>query len=328
MPLSRALALFEEYRLSNGLAPKTVQEYRAAMKHIRTLPDSPTAAEVAGWWRDLGQRFSAQYCNTALCVLRQASKLAAELGEDTGLAVAVARVRSYNLPVRGRRCPPQDFYARALELCHGRAEQLWVKLACRCGLRKGELLGLRPGDWQPPVLHVVRQRTRPHRKNRRPHSVNLEAEPDIIADLEWTLANAKAIQSPAARFAGLAGVWVFPWGKDGAQGFVDRLRRDLPAGYLPAGTGWHACRHWGASELARRGASVWDIQRWLGDADPGVASGYIDEVRGATRAAPIGCARVGEPSGDRGIEPDAGGNPRRALGCATTVDAVLTWSDQ
>lgn len=299
--LATAWGLFADTAFPT-LAPKTCSEYRGMWLAVkRGLPAEPTAVEVAAWYRGLLSRYSAGYANAVLCVLRQVARAAAELGGDPRLLAAVARVRSARLPVRPARCPPPDFYARALAACETPVDRCVLGLACLCGLRLGEILGLQPEDWDAAagVLRVVRQRHRPCRKNRRPHAAAVGKHAELRADLEWTVQHGGDAQTRQARMAGLGGRWLIPWGRDAAMLLWRRIRSTVPPGYLHPGWGWHVCRHWGAQALADAGASVWEILRWLGDSDPAMAQVYVDAKRGAP--APVGCARA--DGGDRRREP-------------------------
>lgn len=268
------------------LAPKTRAEYRSAMRRaFRALPARPARADVAHWLADLSRELSPAYTNFCLRVLRSVVRTATVLTADAELAAAVLSVRPLREPPLSRRCPPDDFRARALGAAKNPAERAWLRLAGEAGLRRGELMGLRPDaiDWRAGVVHVTRQRSRELRKNRRPHAVVVDRE--LLRDLAWTIANREQVKPRTGRFRGRSDGFLFPWALRFLEGFLERVRGHFGAErdqYLPKGLGWHAWRHAGATELARRGASILEIQQWLGDADPKMACRYVADVRGAT----------------------------------------------
>lgn len=270
-----------------GLAPRTRTEYRSTFKRaLHELPRRLTAGAAERWYRvrlmgELG--FSPAYANILLCLVQTVARRAALTTGDHQLVAVLAPVRPVKPPVRAPRCPPRDFVARALAVCRNPAEVCWCLLAGLAGLRQGELLGLRPEDWDPStsVLRVERQRHCGHRKNRRPHAVRID-HPALRAALVWLLEHRTEAASQRARSRGGSDGYLFPWTHGYTDGFLRRLHLELGPGQLPRGVGWHAFRHWGASELARRGASVWKIQAWLGDSSPDMAASYVDTVRGST----------------------------------------------
>jgi integrase len=151
------------------------------------------------------------------------------------------------------------------------------------------------------ILRVERQREADHRKNNVPHFVTVD-HPALADALAWTMAHGVEIRSKTGRFKGVCLGYLFPWAEKRTAGILARLRLSLPPGYLPKGTAWHGFRHWGASELARDGATVWDVQSWLGDKDPKMAARYVSMVRGETGSCVSRLARriyrkVGRASG-------------------------------
>lgn len=201
---------------------------------------------------------------------------------DTRLQALMWGVGAIREGIKAPRCPPRDLVSLALPFCRNPGERLWLLLACLAGLRRGELLGLRASDWDPEThtLRVERQRRSPQRKNRKPLAVRIDA-PDVRKLLQLVIDQPELASSRMAAGNPCAG-YLFAWGYKYAAGFLEHLRAKLGAKYFPRGAGWHVCRHWGATELARSGVSVWDLCAWLGDSSPEVAQTYVDMVRGSS----------------------------------------------
>jgi integrase len=264
------------------LAPKTRTEYSAAVRRaLADLPDMVTHAALLRWHRVTLARYVPSYRNFFLHVLRTVSRKAAYVSGDAELAALFWQIQPVREPELPPRCPPRDTLAKALELCCSPAERLIVRLAGLAGLRRGEILGLRPEDYEPvtAMLRIVRQRKRGERKNHRSHSVRID-DPIMRDELEWTIANRSALRSRRGWFRGGSEGFLIPWSLRRLNGLLSRLRGGLGPTYLPHRHGWHAFRHWGATELARAGKSVWEICHWLGDADPGMATRYVALFRG------------------------------------------------
>jgi len=293
--LSESWSLFVRYQYPR-LAAKTRSEYATAWRRISAeLPVTPTVEDVLRWHRVVlpGAGLSLSYCNWLLSILQSVSRRSAAVSGDYELAVVVERVRAYRLGAKTPRCPPRDLLERVMPVARNKAESAWLLLACRAGLRRGELLGLRGGDFDPDtrVLQVVRQRHSSHRKNHRPHAVELDDE--TAKAVEWTILHYADIRPRTGYHRGVSDGFLFPWGLRYVDNFLGRLRAFLGPDsnkYFPPGTGWHGCRHWGASELARSGATLTELQAWLGDADPKVCLSYLDQVRGRTKTQLVGVA--------------------------------------
>jgi integrase len=276
--LERAWQAYQEVHFPD-LARKTRAEYTSSMRlALGGLPRELGPADVIRWHRrELAGRYALSYANQCLHVLRSVVRRAGVLTGDQELVAVVWQAEPIREPALPVTAPPPDLVARSLALCRTPAERLFVRLAGIAGLRRGEILGLQAQDWEPPtgILRVVRQRRSPRRKNRRPHRVEV-TEPTFRADLDWTLAHRDALRARTGWWRATPAAWVFPWSLRRAEGLLERLRAALPAGYLPRGRGWHLYRHWGATMLARRGASVWDVMRWLGDSSARMATWYVD----------------------------------------------------
>lgn len=286
--LSDLWPIFERLHLPH-VAKKTAAEYRTAFRRAtRDLPAAPTAQDVEHWLRAGMANLSVPYRNFCLGALRRIVTVGALERPAPELVYAFATVKKLRAPPLRMRCPPPDFHARALEAAKNPAERAWLRLAGEAGLRKGELLGLRPDaiDWNAGVVHVVRQRGIEHRKNRQRHSV--EVDKALIDDLRWTIRYRERVKSATGWHRGRSDGYVFPWGEKRLDAFLERIRASFgveAARYLPPGHGWHCWRAWGATEKARSGATELEVCEWLGDADTKMAARYVEFLRGRTRAA-------------------------------------------
>lgn len=265
------------------ISPRTRTAYKTAYyRAVNALPGVITTGAVLEWHRAMARTYSVSYANDCLHVLRGVSRRAAMVTGDTRLQALIWGVGAIREGVKAPRCPPRDLVRVAMPFCRNAGERLWLLLACLAGLRRGELLGLRASDWDPEthVLRVERQRRSPQRKNRKPLAVAIDA-PDVRKLLELVIDHPELARSARAAGHPCAG-YLFGWGYKYAASFLGHLRSRLGAKYFPRGGGWHVCRHWGATELARAGASVWDLCAWLGDSSPEVAQTYVDMVRGSS----------------------------------------------
>ncbi len=276
-----------------GLARSTRREYRCYVN--RALAELPTVAPMISLdallrWRAAvltGMHgFDVVYVNQHFAALRTITTKAALSTGDHELATMFRLIRPWPEAVPAPRCPPADFLKRAMLAAVDPAEQAWLMLAGLAGLRYGELLGLMPADYdrKAGVLRVLRQRRSPHRKNHRPHSVRIDATALRWA-LEWAIDHHQDLGPQEPHRRRLLEPFLFPWSLPHCEKLLQRVKASFGADrdtYLPYGEGWHAFRHWGASELARQGKSPYELQAWLGHSDPVMASRYVDMVRGVT----------------------------------------------
>lgn len=267
---------------SHNLSRRSRQLYTHAVKRcIADLPELFGSGEVVRWHQSLTNKpreWSAANANTTLAILRIVTRRGALVTGDHQLASFFAACPRLREPLPSQPIPPQDFVRRILPACRNQAEAAWLLLACLAGLRRGELMGLKPSDYdaKTQTLYVTRQRGESCRKNRRPHVVVID-DPQLRDALDWAIAHKQGKS---------AGGWLFAWSHRYEEAWLRRLRHylgDDAALYLPPGAGWHQCRRWGATQLARHGASHYEVQAWLGDGSPGMACRYVEEVRGKTR---------------------------------------------
>lgn len=287
--LEVAWASYQEFHFP-GLAPRTRVEYRCYVK--RALVELPPMLTVEALlrWRSaqlVGMNgFDTVYVNQHFAALRTVTARAALSTGDHELAALFRLVKPWREEVPAPRCPPPDFMRRALRAAETPAERAWLLLAGLAGLRYGELLGLMPRDYDRThgVLRVVRQRRSPHRKNYRPHSVRVD-DTLLRWSIEWTIDHHDELGPQEPHRRAKLDPFMFPWSLPHCEAFLRRVKAsfgDDRERYLPEGWGWHSWRHWGASELARAGKSVLEIQAWLGHSEPTMAARYVDMVRGVT----------------------------------------------
>jgi integrase len=222
-----------------------------------------------------------------------------ECADDSDIGVWLAgqlrACKRLPTPAPQPRSPPMDCVARVLQsgcLRH-RGERAWVVLLWEAGLRRGEALGLQPQDLDRAtgVLQIRRQRHRDARKRGDWHTVRLRAA--LCDDLAWCIDHWQDMRPPgteAGRDAchGLHR-WVFPWGDRYLAAFGRRIRAAIGPDvdrYFPRGRLWHGLRHGGATFVATRpGATPYDVQCYLGDRSPEMATCYS---RAAGMRAPDG----------------------------------------
>lgn len=298
--VAHAWALVESAHARVDLTHGTAKQYRSAVR--RAIADGlvrPTRGDVERWLRDLVAERGCSpstanfYLRAMKAITGYAEHLAPESLELRQLASAFALVRQLKTPTRASRCPPRDALWRALEVCRDPAERAFVWL-CTSGLRKHEVLGLMPEDYNRRTrqLDVWRQRPDVHdracgrtdrqRKNGEHHYVDLGD--DAARELEWTLANYGAVKSKTGwHRAGVLEGRIFPWGERRVANFMQRIRAAVPG--FDAGTAWHGFRHLGATTVAElTNGNVQAVQAFLGDRSPTVAGMYCEPVRGHTRA--------------------------------------------
>lgn len=203
------------------------------------------------------QGFAPSSINAHTSTLRKALALARELGQlhtqHTAIrALKIADGEAYYLP------PPE--LERVFAASAGDHEHAaMVRTAARCGLRRGELLGLRPRDIDAAhaQLHVRQQvingEIRPP-KGGRVRTIPLL--PDVAAAL------AKLDMSGALVWPGRGGLGALS---------IETVRSRLRATFSAAGIsspgqriGWHTLRHTFASHLVQRGCPLQVVQVLLG----------------------------------------------------------------
>lgn len=199
----------------------------------------------------------------------------------------LAACRELVITRRPPRAPPEDCVKRIIEggaLRH-QGELAWCLLLWESGLRRDEGLALRPSDFERPraLLHVRRQRHREARKQGDTHAVFLR--PAVADALLWCIEHWQQMRAGAhggPRDCHHLHRYIFPWGHTYLTGLGRRIRASLGQEadvYFPKGVLWHAFRHGGASQLARReGATPWQVQAYLGDRSLEMAGCYTRSV--------------------------------------------------
>lgn len=288
-------ALWSTYEIAHlsRLAPKTQAAYRSVMRRaVKALPPQPSGADVGAWFDALpGEQAHRNY---QLRVLQSVVRRGVELaGDGADIQRAVMAVRAPPAPPSKRCMPPADFLERVEGAARNRAERAWLRLVAR-GLRKGEMLGLRPEDIGDGGVTVCRQRGRPHRKNRIPYVVEVDAE--TLADLRWTIEHRTEVTPSFGRWneEPTSAGCVFPWGETYLERFMARVRDHLGADrdlYLPRRKAWHQFRRRMARDAMERGESELFIANRLGDKSAAMARTYSDD--GAMRNALPAARRAG-----------------------------------
>ncbi len=304
---AHAWSLYEAAIARVDLRHASAKKYKTAVKRaLEGMPAKPTRGDVERWLRDLVaekgcKNSTANFYLAALkAITNKAQHLEPASVELRELASAFALVSPLKLPTLPPRCPPRDALWLALDACENPAERAFVWL-CASGLRKSEVLGLRPEDYDRRLrrLDVWRQRPDAHdrmagkdhreRKNGDHHFVTLDDEP--ARELEWALANYAAIRPKTGGHKGLSAGYVFPWSETKVSGLMRRIRAKAP-GFEP-GTAWHGLRHLGASTVAElTNGSVQAVQRFLGDKSAKAAGMYCEPVRGHTEIDTSAIARA------------------------------------
>jgi integrase len=299
--LSEAWQVYNDSGCVRRLAPKTREGYALAMRYaLSMLPARPNVGDVEDWMvklrdtRGLSPVTVNAYKRSCEAVMWAAGIRT----HDHALFDAFAAAQKLREAPKERRCPPEDALAIALQVARNNAERAFVRLAAIAGLRLGEILGLRRDDVDAGagVLTVTRQRNRNQRKNKNPHVVALDGV--TLALVLWTAGHqAEVVDGRGEHLRG----WLFPWGKPYVAGFMGRIRAglgDRADVYFPRGkTAWHGFRHLGATMVARDTGSAVEVQRFLGDASPGMAMCYMAQVRGGTSVDAGRVARALERAG-------------------------------
>jgi len=216
------------------------------------------------------------------------------------------------------RCPPSQLVEAVLGLCADVAETCAVRLSAFGALRVGEVLGLRPEDWDRSrgVLQVVRHRDgmgfgpRKNSANGKPHCPVLDVETAHLVDQLshlWIREKVCKARGASARRLLSAG-WLLPWGTNRPSDLVARWRRASPVvrQWMAPGDSWHVFRHYAASacyDATKSEAAVMDL---LGDSTGDATRAYMSVLRGTTgrgceaAAGAYARARARIPKGETG----------------------------
>ncbi len=263
---------------SPGLAPRTVESYRALVaRHIApafgsvALEDlSPAAIQsLLAALCDAGHARTAQL---VLVLLRAALSDALDLG-----VIAADPTRRVLRPRHVRADPrywsPDEMRAFALH-CNGAPwGHAWL-LAMLCGLRRGELAGLRWSDvdFAANVLHIRNQRQRISGKgviDCPPKSAAGRRDIPLPADLGRLLTLVKRRQAAQAAVCGFSAVYVVSYTDNrpiDPHALNAALSRDLAAAGLPP-INLHGLRHSMATAAVAAGVPIKVLQTLLGHAN-------------------------------------------------------------
>lgn len=193
--------------------------------------------------------------NTHTSALRRVLSLARELGRLHGERVTIGEIR--HIDGEAEYFPPAELERIFAAAAHDPAYHALVRVAAHCGLRRGELFGLRPRDVGRHDLHVRQQvingEVRPP-KNGKGRTIPLLPDvADALAQID------------------MSGAYVWPGpsvlGCLTIEGARTRLKAILSAAGIDAPrAGWHTFRHTFASHLVQRGCPLPIVQRLLGHA--------------------------------------------------------------
>lgn len=289
--LQEAWNIYEASLALDRLKPTSRAVYRYAAKlAIENLPPRPRLGDVTLWLESLVRDGLApstvnKYLRALKAIVERADNLSA--GGAARLRTAFRAQRNYKIPAKLRRDAQATTVKRLLELCKNKFELLAVRLAAFYGLRRGEILALRPENYRRNVMTVTHTRDsygyrpRKNAENQRLHVLALQDDA-VTHELVTTLCNdVLRLEMAHRNQRNLAVTYLIPWGPEHMQRLINEWRKD-PDVYLPRGDAWHAMRHYGATQLASVGASTLDVQNWLGDVTTTAAMCYIGQVRGST----------------------------------------------
>jgi integrase len=156
-----------------------------------------------------------------------------------------------------------------------------VLLAAWCGLRRGEVLGLRPAevDLVAGTVTVRRNRVELLENNR----AAFDAEPKTDASRRTVVIPPHVMPVLAEHMAAWAGPDRVFVGRDGRPMRGDAIRQAFDRARRKAGMPsfrFHDLRHTGQTLAAATGATVKDLMRRLGHASPVASYRYLHAVDG------------------------------------------------
>jgi integrase len=155
-----------------------------------------------------------------------------------------------------------------------------VLLAAWCGLRRGEVLGLRPDDVDLAARCVIVRRNRVELLSTR---TSFDAEPKTDAGKRTVALPPHVLPVLAEHMASWAGPDRVFVGRDGRPMRGDAMRQAFDRARRKAGMPgfrFHDLRHTGQTLAAATGATVKDLMRRLGHASPAASYRYLHAVDG------------------------------------------------
>ena len=168
-----------------------------------------------------------------------------------------------------------------------------VLLAAWCGLRRGEVLALRPADVDLQAATVT---VRHNRVELLESPVAFDADPKTDAGKRTVAIPPHILPVLAAHMAEWAGTDRVFVGRDGSPMRGDAVRQAFTRARARVGMGdfrFHDLRHTGQTLAASTGATSKDLMRRLGHASPAASNRYLHAVEG--RDAEIAVALSGWP---------------------------------
>lgn len=243
-----------------GRAPSTVElrtyHVERVLRELDVGPWDLSAERLAEW---LGSRpWSAEtrraYRASLTGFYRWARRAGLRDDDPTSELLPVKLTRALPRPT------PDDAYRLAIA-CSTRRERLMLELAAHCGLRRGEIARVRPGD-------VVS---------------DLDGWSLIVTGKGGHLRLVPLTDELASSIARAPGEWLFPSqrGEHLTAHYVGKLVSAL----LPAGWTCHTLRHRCATRAYAADRDLRAVQELLGHARPETTARYTQVPAGAVRAA-------------------------------------------
>lgn len=291
--MQEAWSIYQASLALEALRPSSRMCYaQAARLAIEQLSPRPKPGEVRLWLERMREDKAPATVNKLLRALKAITERASYVQKGGNLALrnVFKSQRPFRLEARARRDASHETVERLLELASTVFERLAIRLAAFYGLRLGELLGLEPSDARSDNgiirITVIRTRdgfgvrSRKNALNGKPHVLRID-DGETAGILSAVLCKETRLRLAEPNQRELAERYILPWGPGHTKNLIAKWRRDERV-QLPRGDGFHALRHYGATQLAASGATLIEIQAWLGDSTPNAAQTYLGQVRGTT----------------------------------------------
>lgn len=280
-------------RRSPALAPRTIECYRSCLRlHIAPTIGSRDLKSVKP------KHISAMLVTMSPCHTRTAQLCFVIVRAALHDAVLEGKIKTNPcdrvMPPRHRRADPRwwspDELRAFVESSQNRPYALAWQLALCCGLRRGELAGLRWSDVDlaAGVIHVRNQRQRVGGQliDAPPKSASGRRDLPIPPGLQELLIGQQLLQQAAEVLSGVAPVYVVS--PDGQPIPPDRLNKALAEDIAAAGVrpiNLHGLRHSMATLAVSLGVSMRVLQGLLGHSSYAVTAGTYAHVLHSDEAA-------------------------------------------
>lgn len=295
MTVTRWLSRWIDLRAA-ALAPRTVESYRSLLRlHIaptigRHKLSKLKPKHISAFLAELisaGHSRTAQLCFVLLRAALKAAVLAGKISVNPCDQIEPPRHRRAD----PRWWTPEELHAFA-KSSQNRPYALTWQLALCCGLRRGELAGLRWSDVDltTGVLHIRNQRQRVGGRliDAPPKSASGRRDIPVPPGLVPLLERQKLLQEADALLIGAAPVYVCS--PDGQPIAPDRLNKELAADVTAAGVrpiNLHGLRHSMATLAVSLGVSMRVLQQLLGHADYSTTANTYTHVLRRDEAAAV-----------------------------------------